>query len=85
MAIMGAADRLICYQNTIAEIMRLGDSIGLTKDEIKAAVNAADQWVSDNEGSYNTALPLPARTTLTAPQKAYLLSKVLERRYLTGT
>lgn len=51
-----------------------------TKDELRAAVNAADQWASDNAASYNAALPQPFRGTATASQKAVLLFSVIARR-----
>jgi predicted metalloprotease len=82
MAIMTDQDRAACH----AEVMRgETDTVGpLTKADLRAALNAADQWVSDNTGSYNTALPLPARTTLTAKQKARLLVAVISKRYGLG-
>lgn len=53
----------------------------MTKADLRAAFNAADNWADANSASYNTALPLPARTALTARQKAKLLAMVLQRRY----
>ena len=58
---------------------------GINKIDLLAAVDAADQWASDNATSFNSALPLPARTTLTTSQKARLLSAVIIKRYTTGT
>jgi len=52
----------------------------MTKADLRAAINAADAWADANASSYNTALPLPARTVLTAKQKNYLLEFVLRRR-----
>ena len=46
-----------------------------------AAVNAVDQWVDDNQISFNNSLPEPAKTNLTAIQKANLLKMVVEKRY----
>jgi hypothetical protein len=53
----------------------------LTKAELRAAVNAADAWADANAASFNAALPQPARSALTARQKARLLAVVLRRRY----
>lgn len=83
MAIMSDTDRAAVH----AEIMRnIPGSIGILKAELRAALDAADQWVSDNAASFNAALPLllPARSTLTTAQKAWLLSAVIERRYNVG-
>ena len=60
------------------------EGLGLTKLQLLAAVNAADQWASDNAATFNLALPLPARTSLTATQKARLLSAVIEKRWKVG-
>ena len=54
------------------------------RNELRAAVNAADQWVSDNQADYNTALPLTFRTDASQAQKARLLTFVLARRFLQG-
>jgi hypothetical protein len=53
----------------------------VTKNDIRAAINAIDTWVDDNVASYNSAIPLPARTELTAKQKAELLVFVVRRRW----
>lgn len=57
---------------------------GLTKAELRAAVDAVDQWVSDNSSAFNTAIPQPARGALTAAQKAALLVYIVLQRYLSG-
>lgn len=57
---------------------------GVTKTDILAAVNAADDWVVNNQASYNGALPLAVRTNFTGAQKARLLAYVLRRRYEVG-
>jgi hypothetical protein len=83
MAVMPTADRADCA----TDFMRnpdAGESFGITKTELTAAVNAADQWASDNAASFNTALPVAARTGLTAAQKARLLQWVIRWRWLKG-
>lgn len=47
---------------------------------IKAAVDAADAWADQNQSSFNTALPLPFRTTATVDQKTLLLCYVILKR-----
>jgi len=61
---------------------REGEVDSLNRADLRAAINAADDWVVANSAAYNTALPQPARGVLTAPQKALLLSYVVRRRYL---
>jgi len=53
----------------------------VTKADLRAAVDALDAWIDANGTSLNTAIPLPARTELTAGQKALLLSFVVLRRF----
>lgn len=57
------------------------ESIATLKADLRAAINAADQWIDDNAASYNSALPAAARTTLTAKQKARILVHVIRKRY----
>lgn len=56
----------------------------ILKADLRAAVNAIDQWVSDNAAAFNTAIPQPARAKLTASQKARLLAAVVLKRYQKG-
>lgn len=56
----------------------------LNKSDLRAALNAADQWASDNQASYNSALPAAAQAALTSAQKAELLKFVIEKRYVEG-
>jgi hypothetical protein len=54
------------------------------KDDIRAAVNAADAWCSSNAASYNSALPLTFRQNANADQKSRLLELVITRRRKVG-
>lgn len=83
MAVMTDPNRAACW----ADFMRseTGTFGAMTKADLRAAIDAADQWCSDNAASFNLALPLTARTVLTATQKARLLAAVILKRYSTGT
>ena len=66
-----------------AEFMRVRDNVlalGITKAELRAALNAADDWADANASSFNTALPQPARGAMTSKQKTLLLSYVILKR-----
>lgn len=66
-----------------AQVMRaagLGPLAGMTKTDLRAAVDATDTWIDNNAAAYNTALPLTARTQLTATQKTILFCFVAMRR-----
>jgi hypothetical protein len=57
------------------------EGLPLTKAELRAAVNATDDWIDANAASYNNAIPAAARSALTAKQKARLLTAVANRRF----
>lgn len=78
MAVLGDSERFEVW----AQVMRELSMPGITKPELRAAVNALDTWLNDNAAAANAALPQPARGVLTVEQKAALLSYVIARRYL---
>jgi len=59
-------------------------SCGVTKEDLRAAVDALDTFLSDNATAVNSAIPQPARSSLSVTQKALLLMYVIDRRYLDG-
>lgn len=83
MAIMTDADRFACWRDYQRD-ERHGAFGALTKADLRAAVNALDQFLSDNAAAINTAIPQPARAQLTVPQKALLLQFVIQKRYLAS-
>ena len=85
MALTSDADRLVGANDFMSEARDLaGVTFPYTKTDIRAAYNAADQWVSDNAASYNTALPTTFRNAATASEKARLLMHVIRVRFLKG-
>ena len=83
MAVLQDADRIAVWLQFMRE-NRAEITGALTKAELRAAVDAADQWVSDNASSFNTALPVAARTALNASQKAAILMFVVAKRFGSG-
>jgi hypothetical protein len=64
-----------------------GVNINMIKDDLRAAVNAANTWVDANTASFGTALNTNAPTfaaATTAQQKALLLAYVLRFKYNLG-
>ncbi len=57
------------------------EQVAIGRQDIRAAIDAVDQWIDDNQASFNAALPEAARTNLTAAQKARLLFYVVRKRY----
>jgi hypothetical protein len=79
MAILDDATRQLIWKTFMAENK---DVLGvMTKAELRAGVDAIDQWTEDNTTSFNQAIPLPARTALSTKQKAMILMYVVNRRY----
>lgn len=71
-------DRIaIDYSN--AEFVGPNLPANLNRDDIKAAANALDTFITDNLVAINNALPLPFRTTATQPQKLRLFKFVVAR------
>lgn len=83
MALLNAADLAVVYATFVADLNATNgaESIACNRPDVKAAIAAADAWADANAASYNAALPLPARTALTARQKARLLRYVIQRRF----
>jgi hypothetical protein len=82
MTVLVDGDRQAVNAEFMRELSRLRDVLGaVNKSDLKAAVDATDQWIDDNEGGFNTALPVAARTALTARQKAWLFFFVADKRF----
>jgi len=65
-----------------ADFMRVNtEAIGITKVDLRAAVDAIDTWIDANAASLNSAIPQPARGALSTAQKARLLALVALKRY----
>jgi len=52
----------------------------VTKPELRAAVDATDDWIEANQAGFNAALPQPFRGAATVPQKTFLFCYVAMRR-----
>lgn len=51
------------------------------RGEVLTAAVAADQWLTDNQASFNNALPEPFRTWATPKQKASVLHHIMLERF----
>lgn len=52
----------------------------VTKPELRAAVDATDQWIEDNQAAYNAVLPQPFRGSANLTQKTLVFAWVALRR-----
>lgn len=82
MAVLSDADREAVWASFMETASPFLETLfGMSKVDIRAAVNALDQWAEDNAAAVNSAIPQPARGAMTAKQKARLLVWVIERRW----
>lgn len=84
MAVLTDQQRKDARHDYWEELSRLREALAIDVVDGKATIDAVDQWISDNQASYNSALPLPFRTAATASQKARLLSLVMAFRFKLG-
>lgn len=84
MAVLPDSDRLDVWALLMRRFSEDRDSIGITKAQLRAAVDAADAWADANAAAYNSALPAAARNNLTTKQKVLILMFVITRRWLIG-
>lgn len=56
------------------------EALPLTKAQLRAAVNALDDYFDANGAALNSAIPQPARGALTTRQKLFLVVYVLTQR-----
>lgn len=57
------------------------DPCAVTKADLRAALDATDEWIDANAASFNAALPQPFRGSATAAQKTLLFCYVAMRRH----
>ena len=77
MAVLSATDR----QRVKNYIMRnVSSDLGVTKPDLQAAIDATDQWIEDNQSTFNSAIPVAARTAMNTNQKTLMFCFVAMRR-----
>lgn len=82
MAVLSDQERRNAWQEIQQTWSSRTESTGaLLKADLRAAVDATDQWIEDNAAAYNATLPAAARNTLTAAQKAELFSLIALKRF----
>lgn len=64
-----------------SDISARREAFDLRKPDLVAAITAIDNWLETNATAFNSAIPQPARATLTTSQKAELLALVAIKRY----
>ena len=65
---------------THAHALRKGVWPGITKAELRTAINNTDDWIDTNQTSFNNALPVNVRNSLNLTQKTLLFCFVAMRK-----
>lgn len=81
MAVLSDSDRAAVNADLNRAISQLKQDVTITKSDLRAAVNALDDFLNTNAAAINNALPTAAKNGLTVQQKALLLMAVVARRY----
>lgn len=84
MAALSSDNRCAVWAGLMSDLSNERQPIGITKADLRAAIDAVDDWVNANAASFNSAIPQPARASLTTEQKAQLLLAVVRKRFDTG-
>ncbi|HEY4690302.1 MAG TPA: hypothetical protein VIK33_13385 [Anaerolineae bacterium] len=81
MATLPDADRLRINRALSRWWSAFRERLDLNETNLNAAIAATDTWINDNAAAYNAALPVAARTSLTAAQKTLLFVAVALMRH----
>lgn len=81
MAVLSNADRIIVTNRLMLWLSETHGTLpSHLKADVRAAVNATDDWQDTNASAFNLALPTVTRNNATAAQKARLFDEVSKRR-----
>lgn len=80
MAVLDVTNRFRVWAQAMRDWPAALGMPAVTKPDLRAAVDACDQWIEDNQASFNTALPQPFRGAATTAQKTFLFCYVAMRR-----
>lgn len=78
MAVLSESQRIAVWEKWMRD--NLG-YISITKPELKAAVDAIDNFLESNSTAVNNAFPTPAKQNLTSGQKAMVVAYVAMKRW----
>lgn len=84
MTVLTQEVRTELWANIMRRLSAERQAVAINKLELRAAVDAVDDWIEANAASFNSALPVAARTGLTPQQKAMMLAWVVIKRYEVG-
>jgi hypothetical protein len=85
MAVLSDPRRQACCQELMAELSGVREALNVTKADLQAAVNAADDYQNANAAAMKQAIPQPARGAMTNSQLARMVNMVNRYRYIDGS
>lgn len=81
MAVLTDPQRAAATADWQRDLAFRAETCGITKADLRAAVNGLDVFLDTNATAINNAIPQPARGALSTKQKARLLMYVIQARY----
>jgi hypothetical protein len=84
MTILSDPQRAQLTKEIMEALSNRREGLPMLKADLRAAVNAADDWANANEAEYNAALPQPFRGIATPNQKSGLLEHTITFRRKAG-
>lgn len=79
MAVLSDSDRAQLTADFMRDPLRC-NGLPITKADLRAVINAADDWADANATAFNSALPQPGRSAMTLKQKSLALADVILKR-----
>jgi len=84
MAVLSESDRAALWREAMENWSSSRTPITISKSDLRAAVDALDDFFNSNAAAINNALPAAAKAGLTTAQKAEVLMWVTQKRYIKG-
>ena len=83
MAVLAEQDRFDTWKEAMQDA-RFNNIGQITKQQLRAVVDALDVELDSQASTFNQAIPQPQRGALSANDKALLLMYIISKRYVKG-
>ena len=84
MALLDTQQQFDLRTEWMDDVCRKKQQWWLSSDEVNQVIADADQWVVDQQASFNNNIPEAIRVKMTTEDKANLLLHVIRKRFLSG-
>ena len=81
MANLSDAKRKEIWSQYMQDASIVWEIIPIGKTDLRAVVNAIDQWIENNASSFNNAIPEPGKSALTKKQKYRIFKEIIKRKW----